>query len=98
MQRTISSAFDILISYEKSDQEADRVMIQHIVTDLRNCKIGMNNLKETYSDDIKFCCDIDTLFQVIDAKLIQITNSLKFINYKNNNINENNSNNDTTTK
>jgi hypothetical protein len=79
IQRTISSAFDILHSYEKSDEECDKIMLQHIVNDLRKCKLGMNNLKETYSDDIKFCCDIDTLLQVIEARLMHVIITCKFI-------------------
>ena len=33
---------------------------------------GLLNLKETYSYDIKFCCDIDVLLQMINAKLSEI--------------------------
>ena len=50
-------------------------MCKNLVEDLKNSKKGLMNLKETYNLDIKFCCDIDTLLQMIDAKLSE-TNKL----------------------
>jgi hypothetical protein len=44
-------------------------MCANIISDLKNSKNGLNNLKETYTLDIKFVCDLDTLLQTIDAKL-----------------------------
>ena len=52
-------------------------MCKNLVNDLKNSKAGLQNLKETYYLDMKFICDIDTLIQTIDAKLLDIsTNSL----------------------
>jgi hypothetical protein len=44
-------------------------MCANLISDLRNSKNGLNNLKETYNLDVKFVCDLDTLLQTIDAKL-----------------------------
>jgi len=69
LQDTISKTFEILKCYEKSVKNADQIMCSNLILDLKNSKMGINNLKETYTLDIKFVCDLDTLLQTIDAKL-----------------------------
>ena len=55
-------------------------MCKHLIRDLQNTKSGLNNLKETYISDVKFCCDMDTLLQLIDAKLAGIESKYIDIN------------------
>ena len=50
----------------------DKTMGSNILLDLENCKNGFSNLKDTYVDDIMFCCKIDTIDQEIDARLKSI--------------------------
>jgi hypothetical protein len=69
LQDTISKTFEILKCYENSTKNSDLIMCANIISDLKNSKNGLNNLKETYTLDIKFVCDLDTLLQTIDAKL-----------------------------
>ena len=52
-------------------------MCLNLVNDLKNSKNGIINLKETYNNDIKFTCDLDTLLEIIEAKLSEI-DVLKF--------------------
>jgi len=75
MQDTINKAFELLKCYERSKKISEQIMCKNLVEDLKNSKKGLLNLKETYNLDIKFCCDIDTLLQMIDAKLSE-TNKL----------------------
>ena len=75
MQDTINKAFELLKCYEKSKKISEQIMCSNLVKDLNGSKAGLTNLKETYNLDIKFCCDIDTLLQMIDAKLSE-TNKL----------------------
>ena len=42
--------------------------------DLKDAIKGILNLKETYIDDIKFCCDIQTIIQEVEAKLLELEN------------------------
>ena len=49
-------------------------MCMNILNDLKISKSGLLNLKETYSFDTKFCCDIDVLLEMIEAKLIELDN------------------------
>ena len=81
LQDTINKTFEILKCYEKSTNIAEQIMCKNLVNDLKNSKGGLQNLKETYYLDMKFICDIDTLVQTIDAKLLDIsTKSLFEIN------------------
>ncbi len=69
LQDTINKTFEILKCYQKSKKKSDQIMCMNLVQDLRNSRGGFSNLKETYNHDIKFCCDIDTILQLIEAKL-----------------------------
>jgi hypothetical protein len=46
-----------------------------ILSDLIRAKQGIANLKYTYNDDTKFCCDMDVIIETIDTQM----NSLKRI-------------------
>ncbi len=70
IQDTISKAFDLLALYERSDRNSDMMICLNIVKDIQASKIGINNIKETYMLDVKFTCDLDTLLEFIDAKLV----------------------------
>ena len=72
VQSTIERTFEILSLYEKSNVISDKIMCYNILQDLKNVKKGLFNLKETYISDVKFCCDMDTLLQTIDVKLVEL--------------------------
>jgi len=69
---TIDKSFDIIYIYSKSDNHAQKQICTNIINDLKNVKNGIRNLKDTYISDTKFCCDMDTILQEIDAKLSEI--------------------------
>ena len=68
-QETISRAFELLVTYERSDKNTEQVLFGHLLTDLQHATNGLANLKFTYIADTKFCCDMDTLLQIITARL-----------------------------
>lgn len=68
-QDTITRSFELLISYERSLSESEQVLFYHLVKDLQQSSIGLINLKFTYVADTKFCCDMDTLLQYVQANL-----------------------------
>jgi hypothetical protein len=72
LQDTVNKTFEILKCYEKTKKNSDKIMCLNLISDLKNSKNGLNNLKETYAQDIKFICDLDTLLQTIDAKLSEL--------------------------
>jgi ferredoxin-NADP reductase len=43
-----------------------------MVKDLKDSVKGMENLKETYMNDIMFCCKLDTLIEEIKARLSEM--------------------------
>lgn len=65
----ISRSLEII---EKCIYQGDALFCQSIVADLINAKNGMLNLKHTYSDDTKFCCDLDVVIEQIQSQLINL--------------------------
>lgn len=64
--------FEILKYNLNSDKPSDKYLCTGIVEDLNNLIIGLNNIKVTYEEDIKFICDLDCIIQSIDAKLLEL--------------------------
>ena len=69
LKKTICNSFELLSSYKLSKKSSDLEKYSNILTDLKSCKQGILNLKETYQKDLKFGTDIDVLLQYIDAEL-----------------------------
>ena len=69
VRNTIYSTFSLIITLQKSNKKYDKLILLNIVEDLDNAKAGMINLKNTYSDDVKFCCDVETLLEAVDVEL-----------------------------
>ena len=72
-QETIYRSFELLVTYERSLAKTDKQLFKNMLDDLQSAMSGLNNLKYTYINDTKFCCDMDTLLQTINAKLINFT-------------------------
>lgn len=64
VRRTITRSYEIL-----NDRFLHKYVYENIVIDLKQASTGLLNLKDTYMDDIKFTCDIDTLLQEIHSKI-----------------------------
>jgi hypothetical protein len=65
----ILRSFDIL---EHLINHNESIICKSLIYDLNTAKKGMLNLKYTYNEDTKFCCDIDVLIENISSKLINI--------------------------
>ena len=70
VEEVISRSFKILENATNS--HSDKVMCENLLEDLAQAIIGLNNLKETYTTNVKFCCDMDTQMQIIESKLSEI--------------------------
>lgn len=66
----VSRSFEIL---EHFIHEKNTEMCKSIVSDLLRAKQGILNLKYTYAEDTKFCCDMDITAELLAVKI----NSLK---------------------
>ena len=66
VQKTVEDSFILL---EKYKDEENFILVGLMIDDLLTAKVGLEALKETYVSDLKFCCDIDTLLQLISSRL-----------------------------
>ena len=69
IQNSIYSGFQLFTTYVRSDKTSEKKLAVQIIKDIQESKHGIKNLKNTYQDDIMFCCSIDTYLQTIDAKI-----------------------------
>lgn len=81
---TIKKSFDELILHlgKSKDNLFDMNISTNMISDLENSKVGLVNLKDTYNDDVMFCCKIDTIIQDIEARLEEIKSKYTHIEPK----------------
>jgi hypothetical protein len=65
----ITRTFDII---ERLTHNENILSCKSIIIDLTKAKQGMLNLKYTYNEDTKFCCDIDVIIEQISSKLANL--------------------------
>ena len=68
----INRTIEIISEYSVSNNDTHRLLCPKIIVDLRIARNGLINLKDTYLEDVKFCCDMDTILQDVDTKLLEI--------------------------
>lgn len=66
---TVNRALEIISPPEVLNKNKD--VIEGLISDLTKCKQGIQNLKETYMADIKFCCDLDTILEKIKLNIAE---------------------------
>ena len=74
IQETIQRSFDLITKYDKSDDETEQILKQKILEDIGNAIHGLDRLKETYSEDNRIVCELETLLTLIKAKLVTFVN------------------------
>ena len=72
IESTINKSCTLIDLYLRSEKSSEVQMGKNILKDLNDSKVGIANLKHTYSDDVMFCSKIDTFLQIIDAKIIEL--------------------------
>lgn len=65
LQRTFE-----IIELNLSKEQLD--ICKSIIGDLIRARQGITNMKATYEDDIKFCCDMDVLIESVNNKIIKL--------------------------
>lgn len=63
IQKTIEQSLNIIQSDDTQPQMKTNFMI-----DLEKSKEGIRNLKYTYNNDTMFCCNLESIIQMIDSK------------------------------
>ena len=76
---SIKKAFEVLLMHIDSDKPYDRTICQNIMNDLRQCRFGMQNVKDTYMDDLMFCCKMDALMEETNARIYDIESKHEFL-------------------
>jgi hypothetical protein len=72
IHNTVKKSFEILNHHLNSKHTFDKIIFENMVKDLKDSVKGMENLKETYMNDIMFCCKLDTLIEEIKARLTEM--------------------------
>lgn len=85
VSETIVKALSLLNAYKSSSNETEKILVKNLLVDLKQAKIGMVNLKETYKHDLNFVCLMDTLLQSLDSHLIPFTKLIEQDLYSNSN-------------
>jgi ribosome maturation protein Sdo1 len=76
---SIKKAFEILNMHMDSDKQFDKKICQNIINDLRQCRYGMINIKDTYMDDLMFCCKMDSLIEESEARINDIESKYEYL-------------------
>lgn len=66
VKEVVSRTFDII---ESHIHHQNYIVCKSIVSDLLKAKQGIINLKHTYIEDTKFCCDMDVVIEQIANKI-----------------------------
>lgn len=69
LRQVIGRSFEILQQYIEKNLQHEA---SSVLCDLRSSCSGLANLKHTYSQDTKFCCDIDVMLQRINSKILEL--------------------------
>ena len=72
VQNTVKKGFDLFYQHISNSNPYDKILCINLLSDIRNTRIGLLNLKETYIEDVMFVCKIDALIEETDAKLADI--------------------------
>lgn len=68
----LKRSFEILSIHLSSKLQKDEIISNNLIKDITDSKTGIENLKETYSEDVMFCCKLETLIEEIDTKLAEL--------------------------
>ena len=88
LQNVINKSIEIIVSYFTSNDYSKHLIATNLLKDLEESKKGLENLKTTYSDDVMFCCNMDSLVEMIDIKISDINTNYVIDESKSVEINE----------
>lgn len=72
LQNVVNNSIEIIVSYFSSSDFSKHLIAENLLKDLEQSKKGLENLKTTYSEDVMFCCNMDSLIEMIDIKISDI--------------------------
>lgn len=63
IQKTIEQSLEII-----QNDNTEPLIKTNFLVDLEKSKEGIRNLKYTYNNDTMFCCNLESIIQMIDSK------------------------------
>ena len=66
---TIIQAIELIDNFKNSQRIADKNLLKILLIDLKSAKTGINNLSDTYCDDLIIVSEFQTILQNIDFTL-----------------------------
>ena len=69
VQQIVTKSINLITTYISTSNFEKSLVAKNITNDLIESKQGLLNLKKTYSDDVMFCCNIDSLIEKINIKI-----------------------------
>lgn len=66
---TIIQAIELIDNFKNSQKISDKNLLKILLIDLKSAKIGINNLSDTYCDDLIIVSEFQTILQNIDFTL-----------------------------
>lgn len=69
---TIRRAFEKIQAFSNTEKLSEKMLCYNIIENLEACIEGLENAKDTYKDDRRFVCDIETMIESVQAKLNEL--------------------------
>lgn len=73
---TVKRSFEIINLNKTSEKLSERCLVINIIKDIKDALQGITNLKDTYNQDVMFCCKLDTIIQDTTSRLVELEQSL----------------------
>jgi hypothetical protein len=77
---TLENNYYIQVSKPEIFNEENSTLLVNIINELQNAINGLNNIKQTYKQDIHFVSSIDILIEKIQVRIKKVQNSLSIKN------------------
>ena len=73
IESIINRCFEIISVNKQTRGLTTYKLNQSIINDIKDALVGIQNLKDTYSYDVMFCCKLDTLSDSIKLRINEMT-------------------------
>lgn len=77
---TLENNYYIQVSKPQIFNEENSTLLVNLINELQNAINGLNNIKQTYKQDIHFVSSIDILIEKIQVRIKKVQNSLSIKN------------------
>jgi uncharacterized protein YsxB (DUF464 family) len=77
---TLENNYYIQVSKPEIFNDENSTLLVNIINELQNAINGLNNIKQTYKQDIHFVSSIDILIEKIQVRIKKVQNSLSIKN------------------